>query len=53
MVGHRQLAVGTFDLDLGGRAGDTEHLVVVAFAVVGQKSKESFLLDKKWVVVSE
>jgi hypothetical protein len=42
MVGHRQLAVGALDLNLRGRAGDTEHLVVVAFAVVGQKSKESF-----------
>src|SRR6266478_1642563 len=42
MVGHRQLAVGALDLNFGGRAGDTEHLVVVAFAVVGQKSKESF-----------
>ena len=36
MVRHRQLAVGALDLDVGGRAGDAEDLVVVAFAVVGQ-----------------
>jgi hypothetical protein len=42
MVRHGQLAVGAFDFDLGGRAGDAKHLVVVTFAVVGQKSYESF-----------
>jgi hypothetical protein len=42
MVRHRQLAVGAFDLNLGGRAGDTEDLVIVAFAVVGQKSRSPF-----------
>jgi hypothetical protein len=38
MVRHRQLAVGTLDLGLGGRAGDAKHLVVIAFSVIGQKN---------------
>jgi hypothetical protein len=37
MVGHRQLAVGALDLDIGGRTCNPEDFVVVAFAVVGQK----------------
>jgi hypothetical protein len=49
MVRHCQLAIGAFDLDLGGRAGDAKHLVVVAFSVVGQKSRA--LLKRKGIVI--
>jgi hypothetical protein len=37
MIGHRQLAVGALDLDIGSRTCNPEDFVVVAFAVVGQK----------------
>jgi hypothetical protein len=41
MVRHRELAVSALDLDVSGRAGDAEDLVIVSFAVVGQKRGRS------------
>ena len=32
----RQLAIGALDLDVGGRTGDAENLVIVAFSVAAQ-----------------
>jgi hypothetical protein len=32
----RQFAVGALQLLIGGGAGDTQHLIVVAFSVTGQ-----------------
>ena len=37
MIRHRQLAVSALDFNLGGRAGDTEDFVKIAFCVSGQK----------------
>jgi hypothetical protein len=37
MPRHRELAVSALDLNLGGRAGDTEDFVEIAFCVSGQK----------------
>ncbi len=37
----RQLAIGAFDLLLGGGAGHAQHLVVVAFSVAGQNGLSS------------
>jgi hypothetical protein len=42
MVGHRELPVGALDLNLGGRTGNPEDLVIVAFAVAGQNFTLSF-----------
>ena len=37
MIRHRKLAVSALDFNLGGRAGDTEDFVKIAFRVSGQK----------------
>jgi hypothetical protein len=37
MIRHRKLAVSAFDLNVGGHTGNTEHLVIIAFCVGGQK----------------
>src|SRR5208282_2297104 len=37
MVRHRELAVSALDFNVGGRTGNTEHLVIIAFCVGGQK----------------
>jgi len=37
MVHHRQLAIGALDLNIGGRAGDAEYFVKVAFCISCQK----------------
>jgi hypothetical protein len=37
MVGHRELAVRALDLDVGGRTGNTEYFVKIAFCIGGQK----------------
>ena len=37
MVRHRKLAIGALDLHFGGRTGDAEDLVIIAFCVCGQK----------------
>ena len=37
MVRHRKLAVSALDFNVGGRTGNTEHLVIIAFCVGGQK----------------
>jgi hypothetical protein len=37
MIRHRKLAVSALDFNLGGRAGDTEDFVKIAFCVGGQK----------------
>jgi hypothetical protein len=37
MVGHRELAVSALDFNVGGRAGDAEDLVIIAFCIGGQK----------------
>jgi hypothetical protein len=37
MVRHRELAVRALDLDVGGRTGNTEDFVIIAFRIGGQK----------------
>ncbi len=37
MIGHRKFAICALDLDICRRAGDTEHLVIIAFCICGQK----------------
>ena len=37
MIRHRKLAVSALDFNLGGRAGDTEDFVKIAFCISGQK----------------
>jgi hypothetical protein len=37
MVRHRQLAIRALDLDLGRRARDAQHLVIIAFSISRQK----------------
>jgi hypothetical protein len=37
MIRHRELAVSALDFNLGGRAGDAEDFVKIAFCVSGQK----------------
>jgi hypothetical protein len=49
VVGHRELPVGALDLNFGGRTGNSEDLIVIAFAVVAQRSEE--LLWLKWLVI--
>jgi hypothetical protein len=43
MVRHRKLAVSALDFNVGGRAGDTEDLVVIAFCVSGQKLPPGYI----------
>jgi len=37
MVRHRELAVSALDLNVGGRTGNTEYFVIIAFRIGGQK----------------
>jgi hypothetical protein len=37
MIRHRELAISALDFNLGGRAGDTEDFVKIAFRISGQK----------------
>jgi hypothetical protein len=37
MVRHRKLAVSALDFNVGGGTSNTEHLVIIAFCVGGQK----------------
>jgi hypothetical protein len=41
MIRHRKLAVSALDLNVGGRTGNTEHLVIIAFCVGRQKLPHS------------
>src|SRR5450631_1396966 len=43
MVGHREFAVSALDFDVGGRTGDTEYLVIIAFCICGQKLPPLYL----------
>jgi hypothetical protein len=37
VVRHRELAVSALDLHVGGRTGNTEYFVIIAFCIGGQK----------------
>jgi hypothetical protein len=43
MIRHRKLAVSALDFNLGGRAGDTEDFVKIAFCISGQKLPRSLV----------
>ncbi len=43
MVLERQLAIGAFDLLIGGGVGYPQHFIVVAFSVAGQNGLSQFL----------
>lgn len=43
MVRHRKLAISALDFNVGGYAGYTQHLVIIAFCVGGQKLSQSFV----------
>jgi hypothetical protein len=48
MIRHRELAVSALDFNLGGRAGDTEDFVKIAFCISGQ-NPPTLLLDRSVV----
>ena len=43
MIRHRELAISALDFNLGGRAGDTEDFVKIAFRISGQKLPRSLV----------
>ena len=52
MVRHRKLAIRALDFNVGGYAGNTQHLVIIAFCVGGQKFPHSFVKPSYQLSVS-